>query len=92
MKLYVCYGTFPTPGHEHPCKAAHDALVEAGHKPTVKRVYGWGRLPVWMNPGRKEVRRITGGRNWVPVLVDDDGKLLGKNTREIVEWARANPA
>lgn len=90
MKLYVCYGTFGA-GH-HPCGSAHAALVEAGYDPEVKRVYGWGRLPTWMNPTRREVRELTGGSNWVPVLVDDDGKLLAKNTREVLDWAKSNPA
>lgn len=92
MKLYVCYGTFPTPGHKHPCTTALDALVEAGYEPEVKKVYGWGKLPVWANPGRKHTRELTGGSNTVPVLEGDGGELLGKNTREIVEWAKANPA
>lgn len=92
MKLYVCYGTFRTPLHKHPCLAAHEALLAAGHDPEVKKVYGWGPLPKWMNPKRRHVRELTGGSNWVPVLESDDGQMLGKNTSEIVAWAKANPA
>lgn len=91
MKLYVCYGTFAMGPHAHPCHVAHRALLDAGYDPQVEKVYGWGPLPKWMNPKRREVRRITGGSQWVPVLIDDDGTLLGKNTREIVDWAKANP-
>lgn len=89
MKLYVCYGTFGA--GKHPCGTAHQALVDAGYQPQVKRVYGSGMFPNWMNPTRREVRKLTGGSNWVPVLVDDDGKLLAKDTREVVDWAKANP-
>lgn len=92
MKLYVCYGTFRTPMHKHPCQAAHQAIVEAGYDPAVKRVYGWGLLPNWMNPTRRRVRKLTGGSNWVPALEADDGTLLAKNSAEIIEWAKANPA
>jgi hypothetical protein len=92
MKLYVCYGTFNTPGHKHPCQAAHEALVEAGHDPELVKVYGWGPLPEWMNPKRRKVRELTGGSQWVPVLEGDNGELLGKSTREIVDWAQSNPA
>jgi hypothetical protein len=92
MKLYVCYGTFNIPGRSHPCTEAYDALVAAGHKPKVVRVYGWGRLPEWMNPGRRRTRELTGGSNWVPVLEGDNGELLGKSTAEIISWAEKNPA
>lgn len=90
MKLYVCYGKFGAP--RHPCGAAYAALVEAGYSPEVKKVYGWGHLPKWMNPTRRAVHELTGGSNWVPVLEGDNGELLGKSTREIIDWARANPA
>ena len=45
MKLYVCWGTFrsPRPGG-HPCRNAHEALTDAGCKPDVEKVYGWGLL------------------------------------------------
>jgi hypothetical protein len=91
MKLYVCYGTFPTPRPGgHPCSNAHKALVAAGHDPEVIRTYGLGPLPDVMNPRRKPVRELT-GRNWVPVLVTDDGQVI-QDSKRIVEWAGANPA
>jgi glutaredoxin 2 len=36
------------------------------------------------------VRELT-GQNWVPVLVTDDGEVI-RESRKIVEWAKANPA
>jgi hypothetical protein len=91
MKLYICWGTFgsPRPGG-HPCRNAHEALREAGHSPNVKKVYGLGMLPSFMNPTRKEVRELTGS-DWVPVLVTDDGEVI-QDSKRIVEWAKAHPA
>jgi hypothetical protein len=98
MKLYVCWGTFPVPWPRregtwkpsgHPCKIAHDALREAGHRPEVVRVYGLAPLPD-VTPGRREVRRMT-GESFVPVLVLDDGTVVTES-RQIAAWARANPA
>jgi len=94
MKLYVCYGTYrsaPRPGG-HPCGKAHEALVDAGYEPEVKRTYGLGLLPDIFNrtPGRQEVKRLT-GNYWVPVLVKDDGEAI-QGSGEIIEWAKANPA
>ena len=98
MKLYVCWGTFPVPWprsgaswrpDSHPCKKAHDALREAGHRPDVVRCYGLGSLPD-LTRGRREVKRLT-GESWVPVLVLDDGGVV-KNSDNIVSWARENPA
>lgn len=92
MKLYICYGTFKTPGHKHPCRTALMALREAGHDPEVVRAYGFGPLPNALNftSGRREVRRLT-GQNWVPVLVTDDGTAIN-NSKKIIAWAKANPA
>ena len=91
MKLYVCWGTFPTPRPGgHPCKNAEDALLEAGWKPQVKKVYGLGVLPSFLNPTRREVRELTGD-DWVPVLLTDSGEVV-KDSKRIVEWAKANPA
>ena len=91
MKLYVCWGTFPTPRPGgHPCGNAYHALKDAGYEPEVKKVYGLAILPKFMNPGRKEVRELTGSE-WVPVLVTDDGEVV-KDSKEIVAWAQANPA
>jgi hypothetical protein len=94
MKLYVCYGTWkaaPRPGG-HPCGSAYHALVQAGHRPQVVRTYGLGLLPAIFNatPGRREVKRLT-GKFWVPVLVTDDGGVIG-GSQEIVAWAKANSA
>lgn len=93
MKLYVCYGTFKTPMHEHPCRAAYLAVRDAGYQPEVVRSYGFGLLPNALNftKGRREVRRLTGGSNWVPVLVTDDGAVV-KGSKKIVTWAETNPA
>jgi Glutathione S-transferase, N-terminal domain len=95
MKLYVCYGTWkpaPRPGG-HPCGQAYHALKDAGYDPEVKRSYGLGAFPDFLNnmtSGRREVKRLTGSY-WVPVLVADDGTVI-QGSREIIDWARANPA
>jgi len=94
VKLYVCYGTFPSPRPGgHPCKNAHDALTAAGHDPELVRSYGWTLLPeVPFNQtaGRKRAKQLTGSST-VPVLELDDGTAIG-GSHEIVAWARANPA
>jgi hypothetical protein len=92
VKLYVCWGTFPAPWRPggHPCRNAYNALREAGWAPEVKKVYGLGPLPDVVTPTRAEVRELT-GRNWVPVLVTDDGDTVAESKR-IVEWARTHPA
>ena len=94
MRLYVCWGTWkpaPRPGG-HPCGRAYQALIDAGHKPSVIKSYGLGILPGALNqtPGRQEVKRLT-GNYWVPVLVTDD-ELTIQGSREIQNWARQNPA
>jgi hypothetical protein len=93
MKLYVCYGTFSTPRPGgHPCANADKALRKAGHDPQVIRSYGLGVLPGIFNltRGRREVERLTGNR-MVPTLVLDDGTVID-GSREIEDWAHANPA
>jgi hypothetical protein len=90
MKLYVCYGTFPTPRPGgHPCRNAHEALRAAGYEPEVVRTYGFGPLPD-ITSGRKEVKRLT-GQSWVPVLVTDAGEAI-HDSKAIVAWAKAHPA
>jgi hypothetical protein len=91
MKLYICWGEFrsPRPGG-HPCRNAAHALREAGYEPDVKKVYGLGVLPSFMNPTRKEVRELTGS-DFVPVLVTDDGEVV-QDSKRIVKWANAHPA
>ena len=94
MKLYVCWGTFPTPRPGgHPCRNAHEALRAAGHDPEVIKVRGLGIGPQalnWVTAGRKEVERISGQRV-VPVLVSDSGDVICDSKR-IAEWAERNPA
>jgi hypothetical protein len=93
MKLYVCWGTFPTPRPGgHPCANAYNALKDAGHDPEVVKSYGFAPLPAALNhtSGRREVQELTGNR-WVPTLVLDDDTLID-SSQKIVDWARANPA
>jgi hypothetical protein len=91
MKLYVCWGTFPSPRPGgHPCRNAHEALVAAGWDPEVEKTYGLGALPSALNPTRRPVRELTGD-DWVPVLVADDGEVV-KGSKRIVAWAQANPS
>ena len=68
VKLYVCWGTFPTPRPGgHPCANAYHALRDAGHDPEVVKSYGFAPLPGALNQtrGRREVQELTGNR-WVP--------------------------
>ena len=93
MRLYVCWGTFPMGPHTHPCEAAHTALRDAGHRPDVVRAYGWKILPDTpfnKTAGRRRARELTGSSE-VPVLELDDGTAVG-GSREIIAWAKANPA
>src|SRR6202035_606760 len=92
MRLYVCWGTFPTPRlGGHPCANAHHALKDAGYDPEVVKSYGLAPLPGVFNQtrGRREVQELTGNR-WVPTLVLDDGTVID-DSRAIADWARANP-
>ena len=93
MKLYICWGTFPSPRPGgHPCRNAYHALTDAGHEPELVKSYGLGLLPDALNQtaGRKYVKEKT-GTSWVPMLELDDGTVID-GSKEIVEWARANPA
>jgi hypothetical protein len=92
MKLYICWGTFPSPRPGgHPCANAYHALKDAGHEPELIKSYGLGPLPAFLNntTGRREVKRLT-GQSWVPVLVTDDGEAI-QDSKRIVEWAKENP-
>ena len=91
MKIYVCWTTRPTLGpRKHPCGLAHEAVVEAGYDPEVIYGRGWRVLPEFLNPGRKEVKELTGKLD-VPILIFDDGNWI-QGSREIIDWARSNPA
>ena len=93
MRLYVCWGTFGTGPHAHPCKVALDALTEAGHAPEVVKAHGLGPLPdVLFNrtPERRRVKALTGSSS-VPALELDDGTAIS-DSHAIVRWAAAHPA
>jgi len=93
VKLYICYGTFPTPRPGgHPCRNAARALKDAGHDPEIVLTYGLGMLPSAFNQtrGRREVQELTGNR-WVPTLLLDDGTVVD-GSRAIADWARDHPA
>jgi hypothetical protein len=94
VKLYVCYGTFPTPRPGgHPCANAYHALRDAGHDPEVVRSYGFMLLPdkpFTQTAGRTRAKELTGSST-VPVLELDDGTAIG-GSQEIVAWARSNRA
>jgi hypothetical protein len=79
----------PRPGG-HPCRNAHNALVDAGYEPEVVRSYGWGALPSALNftGGRRAARKLSGDK-WLPVLVTDDDEVVS-GSQAIVEWAAAN--
>ena len=91
MKLYICWGTFQTFGHGHPCRNALDALRAAGHHPEVIRSYGWGLLPAALNrsQGRQLARQAT-GKSWIPVLVTDNDRIIA-GSKDIEAWAAEHP-
>jgi hypothetical protein len=90
MKLYICWGTFPSPRPGgHPCRNAYNALKDAGYDPEVKKAYGLGPLPD-LTSGRQEVKAGT-GQSWVPALQLDDGTWIN-DSKNIISWANANPA
>jgi hypothetical protein len=95
MKLYVCWGTFPTPllPGGHPCRDAYLALRRAGHDPQVVRAFGAALLPDFpfnLTPGRIHVKRATGSSE-VPLLETDEGEVI-QGSRQIMAWARKNAA
>jgi glutathione S-transferase len=93
VKLYVCWGTFPTlmPGG-HACRKAYVALRRAGYEPRVVRTYGTATLPYFpfnLTPGRIKVRRLTGNHE-VPLLETDDGQVV-QGSQHIADWAERHP-
>lgn len=92
MKLYVCWGTFPTPRPGgHPCANAFHALRDAGHDPEVVKVHGLGVGPIKLTTdGRREVERLSGSPV-VPVLVTDKDEVIS-DSKAIAKWAQEHPA
>ena len=94
MKLYICWGTFPSPRPGgHPCRNAHRALTEAGHSFEIVKSYGLTILPDTpfnQTAGRKRAKELT-GKSTVPVLELEDGTVVA-GSQKIVDWAAANRA
>ena len=92
MKLYVCWGTYREPFHEHGCRTAHHALLAAGYEPELIKVRGLGigpKLLQWTTDGRREVEQLS-GQKVVPVLLTDDGEAIVES-QAIVKWAETHP-
>lgn len=94
MLLYTCAGGrhgATTPIIKHPCGLAAKALDDAGHTFDLRTVKGFKNIPFSTPKGaRDEIERLS-GQSLVPVLVLDDGAVVS-GSREIVAWAKANPA
>ena len=81
MKLYVCWGTFPTPRPGgHPCANAYHALRDAGYDPRGREGLWAGVLPGVFNQtsGRREVQELTGNR-----MVPDAGARRRRRHRRL---------
>jgi hypothetical protein len=92
MKLYVCWGTYREPFHEHACRTAHQALLAAGYEPELIKVRGLGvgpKLLRWTTDGRREVEELS-GQKVVPVLLTDQDEAIVES-KAIVAWAKAHP-
>lgn len=90
MLLYTCAGGRHG-ASTHPCGLAAKALDDAGYTFELRTVKGFKNIPFSTPKGaRDEIEEISGQR-LVPVLVLDDGGVVS-GSKEIVAWARANPA
>jgi len=90
MRLIVCWSTGG--GQHHACGVAHSALKEAGYDPQVDKAYSTRLVPdaLQLTSGRKEAIRRTGKSDVPLMILDDDTTVAG--TKQIVAWARENPA
>ena len=71
MKLYVCWGTFPSPRPGgHPCGNAYHALKDAGHEFEVIKSYGLGPLPDFLNNTRQDGEDFLGVAAKIPVRTE----------------------
>jgi hypothetical protein len=75
---------------KHPCGVAAKALDEAGHDYRLRVMGGFKMIPFSRRGRRDEIISLTGQED-VPVLQLDDATVV-QGSREIVEWARRNPA
>ena len=91
MKLYVCWGTFKVPFHEHPCREALLALQQAGFEPEVIKARGLGPLPMAAQTSTRKMVKEKTGSPWVPALETDDGEWIS-GSQEIIDWASKHAA
>lgn len=91
MKLYVCWGTFTVPFHDHPCREALLALQGAGFEPEVIKARGLGPLPMAAQTSTRKMIKEETGSPWVPALETDDGEWIS-GSGEIIEWASQHAA
>jgi hypothetical protein len=85
--LHVCHIDQGGPGL-HPCRRAHDALVDAGvdHE---KRVFARNRPFGLFTAGRRPELKAMSGQEKLPVLELRDGTTVN-GSAAIIAWARAN--
>lgn len=91
MKLYVCWGTFGVPLHDHPCREAFLALEQAGFEPEVVKARGLGPLPMALQTSTRKLVKEKTGSQWVPALETDEGEWIS-GSAEIIEWAGEHAA
>jgi hypothetical protein len=91
MKLYVCWGTFEVPFHDHPCRQALLALEESGFEPEVIKAHGLGPLPMALQGSTRKMIKEQTGSPWVPALETDSGEWIS-GSQEIIEWAAKRAA
>jgi hypothetical protein len=86
MKLYVCWGTFGVPFHDHPCREALLALEGAGFEPEVVKAHGLGPLPMALQGSIRRMIKDQTGSPWVPALETADGEWIS-GSQQIIDWA-----
>jgi hypothetical protein len=72
------------------CAKAYKALTEAGYKPEIKKVYGSGFFPSFLQTsGRRKLKTMT-GEYFTPVLELENGSVISTSD-DIVAWSSVHP-
>lgn len=89
MRFYTCFGIGGN--DHHACAKAYRAVTAAGYAPELKKVYGSGFLPGFLQTkGRRVIKQKT-GTYFTPAIELDDGTVIG-GSDAIVAWAAAHPS